>query len=85
MLKIQLTQEERVICRDFATFTERAFRDLGLDFGAHVALMNVGVDHAYTVVKDKKTGQMYLITADQIGWDGKIFTGKNERELRERY
>jgi len=61
-LQGNLSAEDRVICKDFATFTTRIFQSLG--FNASTSIIGAGIGHMFTVAQDPKTGLMYFITAE---------------------
>ncbi|MBX9809574.1 hypothetical protein K2X92_04265 [Candidatus Gracilibacteria bacterium] len=73
----------KIICRDYAVVTARIAKQLG--FEAVAGTIEVGVSHAFTVVRSPDTGTYYGISADSVGGDTKIFEGKSLTEIRSNY
>ncbi len=73
----------KIICRDFAIVTARIAKKLW--FEAVAGTIEVGVSHAFTILRSPDTGKYYGISADSVGWDSKIFEWSSLTEIRSTY
>ena len=74
---------DKIICRDFAVVTARIAKQLW--FEAVAGTIEVGVSHAFTVLRSPETWKYYGISADSVGWPSKVFEWNSLEEIRSNY